>query len=390
MPENPTIPKIQKKFLNWAIAYLKAGGIDYQTVDISAYYDSALTYSENKNNFKSHFPVSNFEKLVKEEVGKREIEHIQNETNKRYEEEIRNYYAEKMQEVLSGEKKNKILDKYLNTLKVLIHTVAEGYSVSLFVVSEHVGISKSHTVISTLNELGLKPEEDYVYFNSYTTPLSFYEFLFKNKDKRVIVLDDLDNCFKNPLICNIVKSATFNITGKRKIQYLTTSKLKTAPDEFILNANLIFIANSIPNNTMTRAMLSRSLYLEIKLSIQDIKLMLADFVDIQYKNTTREQRKMAYTFLMEQQPEALKEFSIRTLQHIYDVILSGVENWKEICLSILSYDEDVLLFLEAEKEATVKERAEKFAQLTGYSLRQYYRIKRKMKQKLTKYNIMPE
>ncbi len=52
---------VKRSFTNWAINYLRKGGIDDQVVDISAEYDRSLTIDENKQLFKEKYPISHKE-----------------------------------------------------------------------------------------------------------------------------------------------------------------------------------------------------------------------------------------------------------------------------------------------------------------------------------------
>jgi len=48
-------------FHNWAKSYLEKGGLSTDQVDISATYNSGLSYEENKENFRQNFPVESIE-----------------------------------------------------------------------------------------------------------------------------------------------------------------------------------------------------------------------------------------------------------------------------------------------------------------------------------------
>ena len=52
---------IPYSFHNWAKSYLEKGGLSTDQVDISANYDSNLSYEENKQNFSQNYPVESIE-----------------------------------------------------------------------------------------------------------------------------------------------------------------------------------------------------------------------------------------------------------------------------------------------------------------------------------------
>jgi hypothetical protein len=59
---------VPRQFSKWALAYFSSAGIEFDTIDLLAYYDNRLTYAENKEIIKTNFPISSLEQLAKLEA----------------------------------------------------------------------------------------------------------------------------------------------------------------------------------------------------------------------------------------------------------------------------------------------------------------------------------
>jgi len=220
------------------------------------------------------------------------------------------------------------------------------------------GCGKTVTTLKYLKE----QEINYAYINSYATPLSFYELLYNNRNKDVIVFDDVFN-IGNPLILSMLKSACWTSDGDKIVSYYSTSgkmDLRKLPESFKFNARVILIFNQpipgyepITNRGIT---INFTFTFEEKLKIFEeikdeagIEQEILDYVKI-YCN------------------EATKNLSIRTL-----VILSQLKrsskDYKRFAEENLSIDKD--------KEAILTMTAKEWTDETGRHVATYYRKKRR-------------
>jgi hypothetical protein len=364
------------KFARWAVAYLQAGSIDPQTIDISAYYDSMLTQRENKEAFKVRIPIGAELALAQIRLDEAKSQQQAADEGEKYVSELHKADDERLKQILAGQAEP--LAPHMKTMRALVKNVMDGFSPALFILSDEPGIGKTHQVLSAIQENGWTLENDVGYFSGYATPLSLYQFFFDNRDKKLIVLDDLDQVYRNPVVLAMLKNATFGIPS-RKVSYMTTSKLRTAPEEFEMTAPIIFIANKLPNNMQVQALLSRSLYLEIHLTGSQKKEMMASFAKLPYKNTTQEQRVAALELLFSKNPDAMSEFSFRLIQKAYNIILQypEAEKWQPLVSEIISYDDEMLAFLQASAKVDVSEAVRVFFELTGKSRASFFRLKRR-------------
>ena len=364
------------KFELWARSYLKACGIDEQAADVEMEFDTTLTMSENKQIFKAKYPAPTADLTLSQiKLDEAKAEVAKKADDERYLAESRRLSDEKLASMAKNMPKND-LSKHTKTIRSLVNAVADGHAPALFIVSPDVGIGKTHEVLSLMGERAWKMDEDYAYFSGYCTPLSLYDFFWESRDKKLIILDDIDQAYHNPIVLSLLKNATFGIP-ERRVAYKTTSKNREAPAEFVVNAGIVFIANRIPENALTRALMSRSLYLEINMTNAEKQSMLSRFAEIPFKNTTMEQRKEALQFVRDHHPAAMREVSFRLLQKIYNLILSNPSGWRETAKEIMAYDEDILAFMQADKEDTTHNSVAKFTELTGLSRATFFRIKKR-------------
>jgi hypothetical protein len=89
---------------------------------------------------------------------------------------------------------------------------------------------------------------NFEYLNTYSSPLAFYRFLYENKDKDIIIFDDLHGT-SDPLIKSMFKSACGELSnGTRIVSYNSTTPIlekEGLPSSFEVNAGIVLIFNEI-------------------------------------------------------------------------------------------------------------------------------------------------
>lgn len=158
--------------------------------------------------------------------------------------------------------------------------VARGKSNSL-IISGDSGVGKTQTVRDTLSNMGLVKDENYYFVTGTATTAGLYELLFKNRNK-LIVFDDCDAVFKDAESLNILKGAldtyrvreiskmtkgnTFDSMGmsdeEMESEFQERGKF---PNKFAFTGQIIFISN-LPEDKFDKAILSRSLHIDVHLS----------------------------------------------------------------------------------------------------------------------------
>jgi hypothetical protein len=229
-------------------------------------------------------------------------------------------------------------------LKDMTKAVKKG-AVSAMIVSGPPGVGKSHGVeevldrYDTLTALGAQPKYEVV--KGAMSPIGLYVKLFNYKEKdNVLVFDDCDAVFEEPLALNILKAA-LDSKKKRTIHWNTDSfKLRNegVPDSFEFKGSAIFITNldfrdikSKKIKSHLEALESRCHYMDltikserdkmlrIKQVIQDgmlanydledeVKDEIIDFVDINKKR--------------------LRELSLRTVLKVAELAVAFPDRWE--------------------------------------------------------------
>ena len=140
------------------------------------------------------------------------------------------------------------------------------------------GIGKTILTLSSIKKM-LNPD-DWEYSNGYTTPLSLYEFLYNNRNKKAIILDDVEGIFNNKLSLAILKGALWDSDGKRICQYSSKSDKAKMPERFVMKANIIILCNHIPkeNDASTRAMISRTIFYKMFFSFEQKMKICKGFI----------------------------------------------------------------------------------------------------------------
>jgi hypothetical protein len=92
--------------------------------------------------------------------------------------------------------------------------------------------------------------------------------LFNNNGK-IVIFDDCDSAFKDPISANILKGA-LDSNGKRIITWGAESRDESIPSRFEFYGKVIFISN-LPLDKFPQAILSRSMLVDLTLT--DIELV---------------------------------------------------------------------------------------------------------------------
>jgi len=245
------------------------------------------------------------------------------------------------------------------------------------------GIGKTKGVEVRLARSG-KP---YAFYNSYSTPLAFYELLYHDNGK-TIVLDDVNTLLKNPASVAILKAALFSVSGQRLITYSSTAKVleeRGIPARFIFTGRIIIIMNEIPTTLREtfQALLSRTYEYQLRLS-QDEKMELIRIV-FDSTNTFGLQGpdKLELIFFLEKLVNFgnLHQFNIRTALRSAEIWAKlGEEKAKPLIIDLMDADPKLKAFLILEdkaKDLSVKRKVSIWEETTGYSRRAYFEIKSK-------------
>ena len=265
--------------------------------------------------------------------------------------------------------------KQIQIYKDYLNMLFEGHIHSVLCHSK-AGYGKTYTTIKTLKELG----KDYIYNSGVTTAVALYKMFYDNNDK-VIVLDDIETIFKDDRIINLLKAALWDVDGKRRISYKSTSKtLEDYPDSFEFTGKLIILANEIQgrNDESYKALMSRCLKYELTYNLQEI-LDISKNIIHEDDSLTQEQKdriiQIIDTYI---RPEHC--FNFRLLERLKSFVKYDIEKSEQLFLASIDIDEDVAILVDIIKEnEVVKDQIEKYRQVTGKSRMTFFRKKKQLK-----------
>jgi len=301
---------------------------------------------------------------------KGEVAHLQTPEQRQAEQDFKDWKAQATQ--------YKIIPEF-ETAHEIVNCLLETQQHHGLILIGEGGIGKSVLTLSSIKEV-LKPE-DWEYANGYSTPLSLYNFLYENRNKRVIILDDVEGIFNNKIALSILKSALWENEEKRICHYASTSDKLVIPKRFIMNSKIILLCNEVPreNHLSTRAMISRTMLYKVNFSFgQKIKICEA-FID-EDKKLTLEQKDRIKFILLTNITEATKDFNFRTLRKLIAFVQYNQLKAEKLFVETTEIDEDKSAYLQVIKLTTeVKTQIVLFSELTGKSRATFFRIKRSFK-----------
>lgn len=240
------------------------------------------------------------------------------------------------------------------------------------------GIGKTIMTLSSIKKF--VKTEDWEYSNGYTTPLSLYEFLYENRNKEVIVLDDIEGVFNNKLSLAILKGALWDTDGKRICQYSSKSDKATMPERFFMKAKIIILCNHIPheNDASTRAMISRTIFYKMGFSFEQKMKICKTFV-ADDEELIKKEKEMVLEILTEEVTEATRDFNFRTLRKLIAFVQYKKTKAKMLFKATTETDETKEVYLDVTSQTSiVKEQIFLFIERTGKSRRTFFRTKKEV------------
>ena len=211
----------------------------------------------------------------------------------------------------------------------LIRMVARNSFHALCVVSEG-GYGKSFCVEKTLETEG----QDYVIFNSHSTPLQFYRILYENsQNEKVLVFDDCEQILRQEASQGLLRSALFG-NPNRLVTYNSSQLPKDLPERFETTSRFIILANTMPTGPVMSAILTRCLFLRMELSNEDILSQFRLMIQTGYPECSPEQAEEIVDFIEEN--SLGKRLSMRMLSpaiRIYTHCVRNGKDWRNLLLT---------------------------------------------------------
>lgn len=202
------------------------------------------------------------------------------------------------------------------------------------------GLGKTTLIMKAMKDRGYKEGEHYLYFNSYFTPLAFYQTLIETQElpgkPKILILDDVETILKNRDIINLLKAATWDSGHGRQVNYVSTSA-KVKQKNLNFTGKIILLINETPeSNPMFKAIVDRVLFCELTFSQKDIlDLMGEEIIKQPYQTLDFAGRKKVFDFIKKNiKPET--ELSFRVLIKAFDFMLYTPNSWQSMVLPLLA------------------------------------------------------
>ena len=249
-------------------------------------------------------------------------------------------------------------EKYI-LLKESLKAMKKG-DINILTLTGSAGVGKTFNTLEYLKEKKI----NYAYVNSYATPLSFYELLYENRHKDVIVFDDLHGA-NHALVLSMLKAACWISDSKRMVSYHSTSKKMEElglPPSFEFNTNVMLLFNNlIPGY---ESITNRGITIDFSFDFEE---KLKVFEEIQKE---AEIEKEVLDYIKVNCNDATNNLSIRTMVILSKLKRSG-QDFKLFAREMLKQDENKRLLIEMTCKEWITE--------TGMSRRSYFRHKHKFR-----------
>ena len=273
----------------------------------------------------------------------------------------------------------KAINKKIITYKDFISMVIKGDALSI-VCKSKTGLGKTFITIELLKELNT----EYNYQSGYTTPLRLYQTLYDNKDN-ILVLDDMEKLFTNDIAIDLLRSALWEVDGKRKICYKTTSeRLGDYPDEFFYNGKIIWLLNTIKGkqDESLNALISRTISYDFVYSYDELMEMTNKILDIK---PISEQTKRDVKTIIKNNITKATPYNFRVLDRIIAFVNYDREKAEHLFLASSKKNEDLEIVLNIVNKAMksnmgVEQQVNEFRRLTGKSRITFFRLKKEMRE----------
>ena len=225
-------------------------------------------------------------------------------------------------------------NKKYELLDVSLNAMNQG-AFNLLITRGDSGMGKTHKILNFVKNKNL----EYTYIKTYSTPLKFYELLYLNRDKKVIIFDDLSNLGDSKIL-GMLKSACWSVLGEdREVNYHTTSRLferLNIPEKFKMKASVILIFNEVLSGF--EPIISRGVNIDFDFSFHE---KLAIFKGLK---ETKEIDEEIINYVKESCSEATRNLSIRSLVILSSIKKRGFE-WKIFAKEMFKIDEEIQMLL---------------------------------------------
>ncbi|MBR9705128.1 hypothetical protein GOV12_06980 [Candidatus Pacearchaeota archaeon] len=257
----------------------------------------------------------------------------------------------------------------------------------LLIVWGETGMGKSERV-----KKFLKTESSQITIKTFTTALEFYRLLFEHRNKKYIILDDLDGIKDKKIIsmlkavCGKTRSCEYHTTDKKSLGKVTFPLPKgevEVPSKFNIEAKLILLFNDTPPGFV--AVRSRGITLELNFSFSEKIKIFEDLINDKATNEEGDQliHPDILNYVKSHCNDLTPKVEIRTLETISKIIRKPTLIWEMVAEEEFKTNiEDTKLIQYLTDEKTVEQAKEKWCEEFKKDRRTFFRKKKKLLAKI--------
>jgi predicted transcriptional regulator len=209
--------------------------------------------------------------------------------------------------------------------------VVKGISPS-FLLTGQAGIGKTYSVTDVLKRNGLVENEDYVIIKGHSSPMGLYGALYHNQEK-IVVLDDMDSCWQNQSMINILKAA-LDSYGKRIVSWNSIGAERNDMEQsFEFKGAIIFISN-IDSSKLDKAVVNRTITANLAMSNGEILERIEELIP-NLNPEIEMTKKYEVIEFMKEQVNHFKNLSIRTFLQASKIREGSNSDWQNMILYTL-------------------------------------------------------
>lgn len=196
------------------------------------------------------------------------------------------------------------------------------------------GLGKTTLVMNAMKGNGYELGTHYLYFNSYFTPLAFFQALTEATELKkpgLIILDDVEMILRDRAIMELLKASTWQNDGQKRIVTYQSTSAKVKNKRIQFDGKIIILINELPKrNPHFNAIMDRALFTELDFSNEEILAIIkSEIVDKPYKNMSQGQRIKVFNFI-KKNANAGSDLSFRTIIKAFNNYLYAPHNWQEL------------------------------------------------------------
>lgn len=252
------------------------------------------------------------------------------------------------------------------------------------------GIGKTWRVINLLRDV------EYAYTDSFTTPQALYCWMYTNRNREVLVIDDVSGFLEHVKILAFLKGGLWPVgeNKNRIIHYMTTKPMQDengnyVPNAFMLNARMIIVTNKLNRkNPHLNAILTRINSCCVEIDYEEMMNILEQVTQRDYPSLSLDERMEVLKFIKDNTSEANDDLNIRTLikcfqQKVYSKRIQKPNLWRQLAMmSILQKNPALIVIEELVNDPsyqTEDERIAEFKKRVGKSRASYFRYKESLR-----------